>query len=101
MGTLHAIFSGLGKTLHTSLKAVIEDNVAVGQTDFRAEIQNIDVPTLLIHGDEDQSVPVIFGRKTARLIPQCQYKEYKGAPHGLFYTHMDELKKDLLSALSG
>lgn len=86
--------------LQTSLKAVIEDNLEVTQTDFRAELKNISVPTLLIHGDEDQSVPVAFGRKTAQLIQQCEYKEYKGAPHGLFYTHMDRIKKDILSMIS-
>jgi len=91
----------LDMMLQTSLKAVIEDNLEVALTDFRPELKNIEVPTLLIHGDEDQSVPVIFGRKTAQLIPQCQYKEYKEAPHGLFYTHMDDLKKDLLSYISG
>ena len=70
-----------------------------GSDRFRAELQNVNVPTLLIHGDQDQSVAVDFGRKTANLLPRCQYKEYRGAPHGLFFTHMDTMNQDILSFL--
>lgn len=86
--------------LQTSLNAVIEGNIENTQTDFRNELRKVTVPTLLIHGDDDLSVPVHFGRSTASLIPDCQYKEYSGAPHGLFFTHKELIAKDILSFLT-
>jgi len=63
--------------------------------DLRAELARIDVPTLVIHGDADASMPVTFGRATAKLIPGSRYIEYAGAPHGLFLTHRERLHADL------
>src|SRR5690606_5043326 len=83
--------------LETSLKAAIEGNRIVVETDFRAELQEIDIPVLLIHGDADQSIPVHFGRMAAALIPYCQYREYEGAPHGIFFTHLDVINDDILT----
>jgi non-heme chloroperoxidase len=66
-------------------------------TDFRKELENIKVPALVIHGDSDQTVPIeSSGKLTAQLIHNCQYQVYNGAPHGLFYTHKDQLNEDLL-----
>jgi non-heme chloroperoxidase len=65
--------------------------------DFRAEMQQIEVPTLLIHGDRDRSAPIeITGIPSARLIPRCRFLIYEGAPHGLLFTHMDRLHEDVL-----
>lgn len=65
------------------------------EVDLRFELARMDVPTLVIHGDADASIPVVFGRATAKLIPGARYLEYAGAPHGLFLTHRDRFLSDL------
>lgn len=71
---------------------------AFSSTDFRADLQTIKVPTLIIHGDKDQTVPFeVSGERTAKAIPQADLKVYKGAPHGLFFTDKDQLTTDLLA----
>jgi non-heme chloroperoxidase len=87
---------GLKMGMRASLKAVIDCNRAVTETDFRAELPKITTPALIIHGDKDVSAPLeLTGRKTAQLIPGSRLKVYEGAPHGLFITHMDRLNRDL------
>jgi pimeloyl-ACP methyl ester carboxylesterase len=55
------------------------------------------VPTLIIHGGEDNTVPIqISSDKSSQLIPDNQYLVYKDAPHGLFYTHKERLNMDLI-----
>ncbi|SFQ72646.1 alpha/beta fold hydrolase [Hymenobacter arizonensis] len=72
--------------------------VAFSSTDFRADLEAVKVPTLVIHGDEDATVPIdASGARTAKMIPHAEYKVYKGAPHGLFFTDKDQLTTDLLS----
>ncbi|MDB5236744.1 MAG: arylesterase [Hymenobacter sp.] len=67
-------------------------------TDFRADLQAVKVPTLVIHGDADATVPFkASGERTAKMIPQAELKVYKGAPHGLFFTEKDQLTTDLLA----
>jgi pimeloyl-ACP methyl ester carboxylesterase len=81
-----------------SLKALLDCSHAGVETDFRAELPKINVPTLILHGDADQSAPLpLTGQRTAKLIPGSQLKVYEGAPHGLFVTHMDRLNRDLLA----
>jgi non-heme chloroperoxidase len=66
-------------------------------TDFRDDLNSINVPTLIIHGDSDKTVPVeASGDRTAKLLPQATYLRYDGAPHGLFYTHREQLNSDLI-----
>jgi non-heme chloroperoxidase len=80
-----------------SLKALLDCNQAMIETDFRAELPKIRVPALIIHGDKDVSAPLdVTGRKTAKLIPGAQLKVYEGAPHGLMFTHIDRLNRDLV-----
>ncbi len=87
--------------LQASLKALVDCNHALTETDFRAELTKFKVPTLVVHGDADVSAQIDFtGRKTAGLIPGCQLKVYEGAPHGLMFTHMNRLNADLLSFLT-
>ncbi|PSL47939.1 pimeloyl-ACP methyl ester carboxylesterase [Chitinophaga niastensis] len=81
--------------LRTSLKAVVECSRVLTSSDLREGLRKLTIPTLIIHGDTDASVPVKFGRMAAALIPGCIYKEYAGAPHGIFFTHMAELQKDI------
>lgn len=83
--------------LQSSLPIVLACNQAMVREDFRAEMESIDVPTLIIHGDRDRSMPVeITGKPSAELIPGARLLVYPGAPHGLMFTHMDQLHADLL-----
>jgi len=87
---------GINMCLQTSLKALVDCNRADLETDFRAELPGINVPTLIIHGDNDLSAPVDFtGKKTAALIPGSRLIVYENAPHGLMLTHVDRLNDDL------
>lgn len=83
--------------LQTSLPVTLACARAMVQADFRAEMRRIDVPTLVIHGDRDRSAPVeLTGKPSAELIPNCRLLVYPGAPHGLMFTHMDQLNDDML-----
>ena len=67
------------------------------ETDFRADLAAIRVPTLVIHGTSDATVPTeVSGRRTAASIAGARLVEYQGAPHGLFYTERNKLNADLL-----
>lgn len=71
--------------------------LSFANTDFRADVESIKLPTLIIHGDDDQTVPIdASSNRTAKLIPDAEYKVYEGAPHGLFYTHRKQLNQDLI-----
>lgn len=70
---------------------------AFSATDFTQDLKKIDVPTLIIHGDDDQIVPIkIGGDRTAKMIDGATYKVYKGGPHGLMATHQQQFNNDLL-----
>jgi non-heme chloroperoxidase len=70
---------------------------AFSATDFRADLDRFDVPTLVIHGDDDQVVPFeVGGKKSAERIYGAQLKVYAGAPHGITDTHKAQLSRDLL-----
>jgi non-heme chloroperoxidase len=74
---------------------------AFATTDFRDDIKAISLPTLIIHGDDDKTVPIeASSDRTAKMIPNAQYIVYEGAPHGLFYTHKDRLNEDLISFIT-
>lgn len=67
-------------------------------TDLTKDTKEINVPTLIIHGNQDKTVPIeISGNKAAQLIAGSKYVVYQGAPHGLFYTHKERLNQDLIS----
>ncbi|MDH0866968.1 alpha/beta hydrolase [Mitsuaria sp. GD03876] len=71
---------------------------AFSETDFTEDLKKFDKPTLVIHGDDDQIVPIdTAGRASAKLIKGAQLKVYEGAPHGLTDTHKDRLNADLLA----
>ncbi|MFC0435646.1 alpha/beta fold hydrolase, partial [Kutzneria buriramensis] len=70
------------------------------ETDFTDDLRRIKVPTLVMHGEDDQIVPVHdSARKSARLIPGAQEIYYPGAPHGLTATLADQVNADLLTFL--
>ncbi|MGN6826762.1 alpha/beta fold hydrolase [Paucibacter sp. M5-1] len=71
---------------------------AFSETDFTADLKKFDVPTLVIHGDDDQIVPIdASGRASAKLVKNAQLIVYPGAPHGLTDTHKDRVNQDLLN----
>lgn len=70
---------------------------AWSSTDFRPDLASFSVPTLIIHGDADHTVPIDLTAKMAQVgISGSALKIYEGAPHGLYYTHRDQLNEDLL-----
>ncbi len=72
------------------------------EVDYTADLKKIDVPTLVIHGDDDQIVPIAAaGLLSARIVKNATLKVYKGAPHGLATTHQDQLNQDLLAFIKG
>ncbi len=73
---------------------------AFSETDFTEDLKKMDVPTLVIHGEDDQVVPIAdAGMLSAKLVPNATLKVYPGAPHGLPDTHKDQLNADLLAFL--
>ena len=71
---------------------------AFSETDFSADLKKFDVPTLIIHGDDDQIVPIgAAAHQSSKLIKDAVLKVYPGAPHGLTDTHKDQLNVDLLA----
>lgn len=81
--------------------ATLECAKSFSTTDFRDEMSSINVPTLIIHGDEDDIVPIeISSEKASELIPNNKFLVYEEAPHGLFYTERDRLNKDLIEFLN-
>ena len=85
-----------------SPKATIECVRAFSQTDFRRDLAAFRVPTLVIHGDDDETVPLEkSGQLAAAMIPDAALKVYEGAPHGLFFTEKDRLNQDLLGFIRG
>ncbi|MEN3533945.1 alpha/beta hydrolase [Microbispora sp. ZYX-F-249] len=70
-------------------------------TDFRADIPKIDVPTLIVHGTADRILPIeSTGRPFHRALPQAEYVEIEGAPHGLLWTHAQEVTDALIAFLA-
>jgi non-heme chloroperoxidase len=83
-----------------SLRATLECVKAFASTDFRPDMKCFDVPTLIIHGTSDQTVPTAVSARPARkLIPDAELIEYQDEPHGLFITARDRLNTDLLNFL--
>ncbi|MGJ7485991.1 alpha/beta fold hydrolase [Variovorax sp. LT2P21] len=75
---------------------------AFSETDFTEDLKKIDVPTLVMHGDDDQIVPYQdAGVLSAKLVKGSTLKIYPGYPHGMFKTHADVINADLLSFIKG
>ena len=71
---------------------------AFSSTDFRSDLAAFDLPTLILHGTEDRTVPIdISARKTAAAVPNSRLIEYEGAAHGVLVTHKNEVARDLLA----
>jgi len=90
----------LNVALLASLKSTIDCVTSFSETDFRADMPKIDVPTLVIHGSHDQIVPFdVTGKVAAATIRDAELKVYDNAPHGFTVTHQDRLNDDLLAFL--
>ncbi|MFC7051326.1 alpha/beta fold hydrolase [Hansschlegelia quercus] len=84
--------------LMASPKATIDCVDAFSRTDFRGDLASFTVPTLIIHGTSDKTIPIdATGRAAARGIAGAQLIEYDGEPHGLFATAPDRLNRDLMA----
>ncbi len=87
---------GLQAGAHNAYESI----AAFSATDFRSDLARVDVPTLVIHGDDDQVVPfAVGGKASAELVDGAELKVYPGAPHGITDTHRGELNDDLLAFL--
>jgi len=85
-------------SMQGGLKNVYESVKAFSETEFYDDLKKFDVPTLLMHGEDDQIVPInISSRKTVKLIKGAVEKFYPGLPHGLTATHADVVNRDLLA----
>ena len=74
---------------------------AFSETDFTEDLKRFDVPTLVLHGEDDQIVPVKdSAKKSASLIQGAEEIYYPGAPHGLTATHQDRVNADLLAFIA-
>jgi len=88
-------------SMQAGLKNAYESIKAFSETDFTEDLKKFDVPTLVMHGEDDQIVPVKdSARKSAKLISGAKEIYYPGRPHGLTATHQDEVNADLLKFLN-
>jgi non-heme chloroperoxidase len=85
-------------SMQAGLKNAYESIKAFSETDFTEDLKKFDVPTLVLHGEDDQIVPVNdSARKSARLIKGAKDIYYPGAPHGITATHQNQVNADLLT----
>lgn len=86
--------------LQAGLKGTLDCVDAFSGTDFRPDLASFTMPTLIIHGTADKTVPIeLTARAAAKAIPHAQLIEYEGAPHGVLATHKDEVTRDLIAFL--
>ncbi|MCP3141884.1 alpha/beta fold hydrolase [Pyxidicoccus xibeiensis] len=86
--------------MQAGFKNAIDCIKAFSETDQTKDLESFDVPTLIIHGDDDQIVPIgASAHRSAKLVKGSTLKVYPGAPHGLGSTHKDQLNADLLAFL--
>ena len=85
-------------SMQVGFKAAYDCVKAFSETDLTDDLKKIDVPTLIIQGDDDQIVPIDdSGRLSVKIVEDAELKEYPGAPHGLFQTHKEQFNGDLLT----
>ncbi|PPI87832.1 alpha/beta hydrolase [Candidatus Pantoea edessiphila] len=90
----------LNIALLASIKATIDCVTSFSETNFYDDLTKINIPTLIIHGINDQILPYQFTSElTHKLISNSKLKLYKNGPHGFIFTHQDQLKKDLIAFL--
>ncbi|WP_127845008.1 alpha/beta fold hydrolase [Psychroflexus aestuariivivens] len=83
--------------MQASRKATLDCVDSFGKTDFRTDCKKFDIPTLIVHGDNDQIVPLeVSGEKAADIIPNSKLEIIQDAPHGLVFTHPEDFNYILL-----
>ena len=88
--------------MQAGFKGVFNCIKAFSETDFTEDLKRFDVQTLIMHGDDDQIVPIgASALLSVKLIKNAQLKVYKGAPHGLCSTFKDQVNADLLAFIKG
>ena len=88
--------------MQVGLRASYEGIKAFSETDFTQDLKQFDVPTVIIHGEDDQNVPIAAtALLSSKLIKKAMLKVYPGAPHGLTVTHRDRFNDDLLAFVKG
>src|SRR5512134_2084259 len=86
--------------MQAGFKGAFDCIKAFSETDFTEDLKKFDVPTLILHGDDDQIVPIgASALASSKLVRNATLKVYAGAPHGLTETHKEQLNTDLLSFL--
>jgi non-heme chloroperoxidase len=84
--------------MQVGLRNCLECIKAFSETDFTDDLRKFDVPTLILHGEDDQIVPInITAMRSSKLVKNATLKVYKGAPHGLTATHQEQFNADLLN----
>jgi non-heme chloroperoxidase len=84
-------------SMTTGFRAAYDCVKAFSESDFTEDLKRFDIPTLVIHGDDDQVVPInVGGLRSAKMIKGATLEVYKGAPHGLMSTHKEQFNADLL-----
>ena len=90
------------QSMQVGLKGALDCIKAFSETDFTEDLKKIDVPTLFIHGDDDQIVPIGAAALLAsKIVKGSTLKVYPGAPHGLTATHREQFNADLLAFFKG
>ncbi len=88
--------------MQAGFKGVLDCIKAFSETDFTDDLKKFDVPTLILHGDDDQIVPIgASAMLSSKIIKNARLEVYKGAPHGMCSTHKDKVNADLLSFVRG
>jgi non-heme chloroperoxidase len=88
-------------SMQVGLRGAYECVAAFSESDFTEDLAKFDIPTLVVHGDDDQIVPLaVGGQRSVKLIKDATLKVYPGAPHGLATTHKDEFNADLLEFIN-
>ena len=88
----HDLILTLNAAGHSTIKAM----QAWSATDFRADLKNINIPMIVLHGKADETVPIdASAEETIKYLPNAEYLVYYDAPHGLFYTHRNRFNEEI------
>ncbi|KGO85114.1 arylesterase [Flavobacterium rivuli WB 3.3-2 = DSM 21788] len=91
----------LMRTLNSAGYSTIKAMQAWSATDFRADLDTIKIPLLVLHGKEDQTVPIdASAEETIKRVPHAEYIVYDDAPHGLFYTHRHRFNDEMINFIN-
>jgi non-heme chloroperoxidase len=88
----HDLMLTLNSAGHSTIKAM----QAWSATDFRTDLKNINIPMIVLHGKDDETVPIdASAEETIKYLPNAEYLVYDDAPHGLFYTHRNRFNEEI------